>query len=145
MGDRSNIFTGLAMRIGGRTLIRSSAGGAAVLGALVGVYLLFGPTYVSRGLMDVPLLVLGKSYGAYVNCDDTSAVKPSLLKSFIGIHEGQHARQGKGRAHTAHGRNGAVGSDAGFGEEHHIPHQKSADYHVDDKACHWLQFEQQVA
>lgn len=89
MGDRSNIFAGRAIRIDGRSLICSSAGGVVLLVALVSAYLVFGPKYVSRGLMDVPLLVVGKSYGAYVNCDDTSAVKPSLLKSFIGIHEGQ--------------------------------------------------------
>ncbi len=89
MINRADIFPSRAIRLGGQKLIRNSAGGALLLAVLVGAYLVFGPKYVSRGFADIPLLVLGKSYGAYVSCNDTSAVQPSLLKAFIGIQEGQ--------------------------------------------------------
>lgn len=65
-------------------------GGIALAVAALGAAYMFGPNTLSRGIAnDVPLAVVGSTFSSYVQCDTEAKIKPSFLKAFVGIHDGQ--------------------------------------------------------
>jgi hypothetical protein len=65
-------------------------GGLAVIVAFGAVIFMGTQTQVSRGVVnDTILVVAGETYSTHVQCGETNSVAPSLLKAFVGLHNGE--------------------------------------------------------